>query len=80
MQAIQATYRDGRLELMQSVDWPDGTRAEVIPFSSTTPPSAEPVDAQQSWPAAYFEQTAGALAGEEFERPLQGDLQVREVW
>lgn len=27
-----------------------------------------------AWPAGYFEQTAGALAGEQFERPEQGTL------
>jgi mRNA-degrading endonuclease toxin of MazEF toxin-antitoxin module len=32
------------------------------------------------WPEGYFEQTAGALAGEEFERPPQGDLPVRDDW
>ncbi len=33
-----------------------------------------------SWPAGYFEQTAGALAGEEFERPPQGELPNRDDW
>lgn len=32
------------------------------------------------WPASYFERTAGALAGEEFERPPQGEFPVRDVW
>jgi hypothetical protein len=32
------------------------------------------------WPDGYFEQTAGALAGEEFERPPQGELPTREDW
>lgn len=25
-----------------------------------------------AWPAGYFEQTAGTLVGEQFERPFQG--------
>ena len=33
-----------------------------------------------AWPAGYFEQTAGALAGEQFERPDQGTLEQREAW
>ena len=37
-------------------------------------------DAASGWPDGYFEQTAGALAGEEFERPPQGDLPVRDDW
>lgn len=32
------------------------------------------------WPAGYFEKTAGALAGEEFERPPQGELPKRDEW
>lgn len=32
------------------------------------------------WPAGYFEDTAGALAGEEFERPAQGELPRRDEW
>jgi hypothetical protein len=32
------------------------------------------------WPPGYFERTAGALVGEEYERPLQGDLPIREDW
>jgi hypothetical protein len=33
-----------------------------------------------AWPAGYFEQTAGALAGEQFERPEQGTVEQRETW
>lgn len=32
------------------------------------------------WPAGYFQQTAGALAGERFERPDQGQVEIRETW
>ncbi len=32
------------------------------------------------WPPGYFERTAGALSGEEFERPPQGDLPLRDEW
>jgi hypothetical protein len=40
----------------------------------------EPSDLASRWPDGYFEQTAGALAGEQFERPPQGDLPVRDDW
>lgn len=33
-----------------------------------------------NWPAGYFQQTAGSLAGERFERPDQGQAQTRETW
>jgi hypothetical protein len=72
MHAVQATFRNGRLELMQPVDWPDGTRAEVIPLPATTPTSLPEADPLTTWPLNYFEHTAGALAGEMFERPPQG--------
>ena len=39
-------------------------RAEQLPVSSTG----------DDWPPSYFERTAGALAGEEFERQPQSDL------
>ncbi len=32
------------------------------------------------WPTGYFERTAGALAGEDFERPPQGELPHRDDW
>jgi hypothetical protein len=35
---------------------------------------------RSSWPAGYFDTTAGALAGEDFERPAQGELPRRDVW
>jgi hypothetical protein len=36
--------------------------------------------APQQWPQGYFERTAGALAGEAFERPEQGTTPTREGW
>lgn len=32
------------------------------------------------WPAGYFERTAGVLAGEEYDRPPQGELPTRDEW
>ena len=37
-------------------------------------------DSISGWPARYFEQTAGALADEVFERPPQGELPRRDDW
>lgn len=36
--------------------------------------------ASGGWPDGYFARTSGALAGEEFERPQQGDVPQREAW
>ena len=32
------------------------------------------------WPIGYFDQTAGALSDEDFERPSQGELPCRDNW
>jgi hypothetical protein len=45
-------------------------RAEQMAVSST----------DESWRPDYFERTAGALVGEEFERPPQGELPTRDEW
>jgi hypothetical protein len=41
---------------------------------------AELGDSGSGWPAGYFDQTAGALSGEHFERPPQGELPCRDNW
>ena len=33
-----------------------------------------------TWPEGYFDETAGALADEPIERPLQGDVEPRVSW
>jgi hypothetical protein len=74
MHAVQATFLNGRLVLAQPVDWPNGTRAAVMPLPPTTPSTAETVVSPATWPPGYFDRTAGALVGEILERPPQGDL------
>jgi hypothetical protein len=37
-------------------------------------------ESASQWPEGYFERTAGALAGETFERPPQGQLPNRDEW
>ncbi len=32
MESVTATFRNGRLELAEPVDWPDGTRVRVTPL------------------------------------------------
>ena len=32
----------------------------------------------EDWPPGYFERTAGALVGEDFDRPTQGELPKRD--
>ncbi len=37
-------------------------------------------DRRSDWPLGYFDDTAGKLAGEEFQRPEQGELPQRDSW
>ena len=63
---ILATVENDTIKLPPGVHLPDGTAVRV---------EAEPIiPAGQGWPPGYFERTAGALAGEPFERPPQGEL------
>ena len=76
-QTISAIYADGVFRPLEPVDWPEGTKAEVIALQESA--RGEP-ERPSTWPADYFEQTAGAMEGEEFERPPQGELPEREAW
>jgi hypothetical protein len=82
MDSIPAIFDAGVFRPLEPVDLADGTRAEVIPLSPTAPASVSLAEAAQppTWPPNYFDQTAGALASEDFERPPQGDVPRRENW
>jgi hypothetical protein len=76
---ISAVYDSGVFRPLQPVHLAEGTRAEVIPLDRPAPDSAD-VAGLATWPIGYFEQTAGALSDEEFERPPQGNLPQRDSW
>lgn len=81
MDSIPAIFDAGVFRPLEPVDLADGTRAEVIPLSPTAPSTSSASSVQLPiWPPNYFDQTAGALAGEDFERPPQGDVPRRENW
>ena len=80
MQIATATFRNGRVELTESVDWPDGTQVEVTPLGTpdrrrrdVTPPMAQ-------WPEGFFDGLRAQWGEEPFERPSQGEFEVREDW
>ena len=80
MQNATATFHNGRLELAEPVDWPEGTRVEVCPI-------AEPVNGQlpdkppiTEWPPNFFDQLRRQWGDEPFDRPPQGESEVREDW
>ncbi len=66
---IIATVENDTIRLPDGIHLPDGT-----------PVSVEPVPAPGVWPPGYFERTSGALAGERFERPPQGETENRAIW
>jgi hypothetical protein len=79
MQRVIATIRDGRVELSESVDWPDGIKVEVTPLATldhlheVTPPMTQ-------WPERFFDRLREQWGDEPFERPAQGEFEVREDW
>ena len=56
---------------VESVDLPEKSEVEFEPRL---------VGKNEGWPAGFFQQTAGAFAGEIFERPNQGTLLDRDKW
>lgn len=73
----RGTVRNGVVVLPPDVHLHDGQDVTVQPVGVTE--EAE-TTAPLDWPDSYFEQTAGALAGEEFERSSQGELPSRDDW
>ena len=63
---IFAKVENDTIKLPPGVHLPDGTTVRVEAESTAA--------AGQGWPPGYFESTAGALTGEPFERPPQGEL------
>jgi hypothetical protein len=46
-----------------------------------SPPPVDPMlGVKNGWPPGYFAETAGAAAGEPFERPPQRELPERDSW
>jgi hypothetical protein len=80
MQNMTAAFRKGCVELAEPVDWPEGILVEVRPLVGpnnvrlgTKPPMTE-------WPTAFFDHLREEWGDEPFERPPQGETEVREDW
>jgi AF2212-like/PIN domain len=76
MDSIPAIYDAGVFRPLGPVNLAEGTRATVTPLSNCGISPGQPAN----WPTSYFDHTAGALEGEAFDRPAQGDLPQREGW
>ena len=77
MQRVTATFRNGRVELTESVDWPDGTSVEVMPVADSVSQTGHPM---AHWPDGFFDQLRGQWGDEPFARPSQGEFEAREDW
>jgi len=80
MHVVTGTFRNGRVELSEAVDWPDGTQLEVVPVAAANAPSRRDAPAKFEWSERFFEQLCEQWGDEPFERPPQGDFEVREDW
>lgn len=80
MRTVNATYRNGRVELCESVDWPDGTEVEVWPRAVLATLREGDKRPMTQWPAGFFERLHEQWGDEVFERPSQGEYEVREDW
>ena len=80
MQSATATIRNGRVELMEPVDWPDGTQVEVTPLNVLGRRRNELKPPMTQWPDGFFDRLREQWGEEPFERPPQGQFEVREDW
>jgi hypothetical protein len=68
-------------EFLRKVDGETGRRVEqIVREALALAGIAQEGRSASGWPKEYFERTAGALAGEELDRPPQGPIQDRETW
>jgi predicted DNA-binding antitoxin AbrB/MazE fold protein len=68
--SIPAVFDSGVFRPLRPVDLAQGTPADIVLHPQSSP----------TWPQGYFDQTAGALTNEHFERPSQGNQSQRESW
>jgi hypothetical protein len=80
MQGVTATFRNGRVELAETVDWPDGTQLEVVPVAEVGATGRKVEPPMTGWPEGFFDQVREGWGDEPFERPPQGEFEVREDW
>ncbi len=68
---IHAVFENGVFRPTEAVDLPEKSEVEF---------ELRLVEKKDEWPEGYFQQTAGALAGEPFERSSQGTLPSQSNW
>jgi hypothetical protein len=80
MQSVTATFRNGRVELTESADWPDGTQVEVTPLGTPDRRRREAKPPMTQCPDGFFDRLREQWGEEPFERLPQGEFEVREDW
>lgn len=80
MQSVTATFRNGKVELAEAVDWPDGTPVQVSPLRGSEPSNGDLAPPMTHWPEGYFDRLRADWGEEPFERPDQGEIEEREAW
>lgn len=80
MHGVIAIFRNGRLELAQPVNWPEGTQVEVTPLAAPASSPRSSSTPLTQWPEGYLDRLHADWGGEPFERPPQGESEVREPW
>ncbi len=80
MQSVTATFRNGRIEMDEPVDWPDGTQVEVTPVKPTVAADSSVSAPMIEWPEGFFESIRTDWGDEPFARPPQGEFEQREDW
>jgi hypothetical protein len=80
MRNVTATFRNGRVELAEPVDWPEGTPVEVRPVATLDHSHQRVKPPMTEWPAAFFGRLQQQWGNEPFDRPPQGETEVREDW
>jgi len=80
MHNATAIFRNGRVELAEPVDWPEGTPVEVHPVVAPAQLPNRPKPPMTTWPARFFDELRQQWGEEPFDRPLQGENETREDW
>jgi hypothetical protein len=55
MQSVPAMFRNGRVELAESVDWLDGTQVEVTPLDTLGRRQLDAKPPMTQWPEGFFD-------------------------
>jgi hypothetical protein len=73
MQNVTATFRNGRVELAEPLDWPEGILVEVRPLDAPKLVRARALPPMTEWPAEFFDELREDWCDEPFERPPQSE-------